>query len=149
MTLPMLTIAPPPALDHVPAEDLAGLEHGLEVDRQDAVPVGVGGVEERAAGVHAGAVDQDVDPAGLLERRRPAGSRSTRAEVTLTVQKLALPPSCFECLDAGLAALFGQIGDDDVRRRPGPGRAHSAPPSTPAPPMTTAVWPSSPNSSSR
>jgi len=38
VTLPMLTIAPPPDLDHVAAKNLAALEDGAEVDRQNAVP---------------------------------------------------------------------------------------------------------------
>lgn len=55
-------------VDHVSAENLAGLKDRPEVDRHHAVPVGVGCVEEHAAGVHSGAVDQDVDFFTLFER---------------------------------------------------------------------------------
>ena len=39
---------PPPPAATIAGRNLAGLEHRLEVDGQDAVPIGFGGIEERA-----------------------------------------------------------------------------------------------------
>ncbi len=114
----MLTMAPPPALGHVAAEYLAALEDRAEVDRHDAVPVGVGRVEEGIGHVHAGAVDEDIGPAGLLERcgqqvldRRPLGDIN-RAPTGAVAASAAVPPR-------GSCILLLGAGDYDVR--PGAG----------------------------
>ena len=98
----------------MPGEDLAGLEHGPQINRQHAVPVGIRGIEERGAGIDPGTVDQDVGAAGLLEGRGqqvfdglPRGDVD-RGETGLTAQ-------VSQMVDAGLAAFFGQVADDDVR----------------------------------
>ena len=112
-----------------------------QVDRQDAVPIGVGGVEERAAGVHARAVDEDVDPAGLLRRDSASRFSIDSREVTLTSAVAGLAAELFKCLPRGPCSL-PRSGRRRSRWAPAWTKpAHSAPPSTPAPPITTAVWP--------
>ena len=65
------------------------------------------------AGVHAGAVDEDVDPAGLLQRGgQQVLDRLARGDVDRAEAGLAA--ELFEGFDAGLAAFLGQIGDDHV-----------------------------------
>jgi len=100
--------------NHVTRENLAGLEHGLQVDRQHAVPIGVRCVQKRAAGVYARTVDQDVGPAGLLQGLgQQVFDRIAQRDVD---RAIAGPPAdAFERLDAGLAAFLGQVGHDDMR----------------------------------
>ena len=70
-----------------------------------AVPVGVGGVEESAAGVDARAVDQDVGPAGLRERGgQQLFDRLAAGDVDRRVAGLAAALSEFG--HAGLASVL-------------------------------------------
>ena len=54
-----------PALDQIAAEHLAAQEHALVIDAHDAVELVLGDVEEGRGRIHAGAVHDDVDAAGL------------------------------------------------------------------------------------
>ena len=75
--------ATPSLLDHVRHHGLAAVEGPGQVDRQDAVPLLGGDLEERFEAVEAGAVDQDggtAEPFPDIERRRcrSAPGRSRR-----------------------------------------------------------------------
>jgi hypothetical protein len=58
----------PPARDHVPRRFLRHRESAAQVDTVDAVPLGVGDVEERRALDHAGVANDDADAAERLDR---------------------------------------------------------------------------------
>ena len=55
------------ALDEVFAEHLAAEKHALQIHGHDAVELFLRDVEERGRGIHARAVDDDVDAAAALE----------------------------------------------------------------------------------
>ena len=59
---------PPPALlDHLVDEDLAAVEHAVQIDGEHLAPGGVVHLHEGLVGVDAGVVDEDVQMAELLE----------------------------------------------------------------------------------
>ena len=107
----MLTIEPPPLFDHVTAEDLAGLENTAEINRQNAVPIGVRGVEKIRARVYARAVHKDVHLAGQVDGLgQHVFDGLARGHVNQAI--IGFAAEFFQLRDAGFARVVEHVGDN-------------------------------------
>ena len=107
-------------VDHVLAEDLAAEMRGEQIRVDDAVEIFVGDFEIGRRRIDAGAVDEGVDAAVLLDDGvEQCFHRFAVGGVDFGEGRLAA--EFFDFRDACVAALFAAAGDDD--RRAGLGQA--------------------------
>jgi hypothetical protein len=126
-------------LDHLARDRLADEERALEVDRQHAVEVGFGDLEKITAGDDPGVVDQNVDGAIGVERRR---DQVAHVELLrhVAVHEHGLAAVLGDVAGGALAGGLLDVRDHDLRPIGREAFAHASPMPFAAP-VTIATFP--------
>ena len=109
-------IEPRPLAQHARQERLDGAVHGLDVEVEGEVPVGIGGVEHRAVMHEARRVEQHVDGPEPL-RQRLDGGRVARVELDALGDARLLQPGHRRLVEVAGDHL-GALARESDRRRP-------------------------------
>ena len=134
---------PQPRADHARAERARAEERALQVGVDHRVPVGLGQLLDRAADVDAGVVDQDVDRPELALRRRRRAARRPRASSRRPQSRAPVRPVAAAIPSAASWHASTERPESAMSAPASASAVAIVRPSPRAPPVTSAIFPSS------